>query len=83
MDSNFRFPAMVSFVVVPFRGVPPASPVRKQDASPFIMSALDDAGLIFSVTRLDAGVHLLINSDYRNDIETHELFASDVIPHFA
>src|ERR1700719_1115722 len=31
MDSNFRFPAMVSFVVVPFRGV---SPVRKQDASP-------------------------------------------------
>ena len=31
----------------------------------------------------DAGVQLLINSDYRNDIETHELFASDVIPHFA
>ena len=31
----------------------------------------------------DAGEHLLINSDYRNDIETHELFASDVIPHFA
>jgi hypothetical protein len=23
MDSNFRFPAMVSFVVVPFRRVPP------------------------------------------------------------
>jgi hypothetical protein len=23
MDSNFRFPAMVSFVVVPFRGVSP------------------------------------------------------------
>jgi len=31
----------------------------------------------------DAGVHLLINSDYRNDMETHELFASDVMPHFA
>jgi F420-dependent oxidoreductase-like protein len=31
----------------------------------------------------DAGVQLLINSDYRNDIETHELFASDVMPHFA
>ena len=31
----------------------------------------------------DAGVHLLINSDYRNDIETHELFASDLMPHFA
>jgi hypothetical protein len=31
----------------------------------------------------DAGVQLLINSDYRNDIETHELFASDVIPRFA
>ena len=31
----------------------------------------------------DAGVQLLINSDYRNDIETHELFASDVMSHFA
>ena len=31
----------------------------------------------------DAGVRLLINSDYRNDIETHELFGSDVMPHFA
>jgi F420-dependent oxidoreductase-like protein len=31
----------------------------------------------------DAGVHLLINSDYRNDIETHELFASDIMSHFA
>jgi len=30
----------------------------------------------------DAGVQLLINSDYLNDIETHELFASDVMPHF-
>jgi F420-dependent oxidoreductase-like protein len=31
----------------------------------------------------DAGVQLLINSDYRNDIETRELIASDVMPHFA
>jgi F420-dependent oxidoreductase-like protein len=31
----------------------------------------------------DCGVQLLINSDYRNDMETHELFASDVMPHFA
>lgn len=31
----------------------------------------------------DAGVQLLINSDYRNDAETHELLASDVMPHFA
>jgi len=31
----------------------------------------------------DAGVQLLINSDYRNDRETHELMASDVMPHFA
>jgi alkanesulfonate monooxygenase SsuD/methylene tetrahydromethanopterin reductase-like flavin-dependent oxidoreductase (luciferase family) len=31
----------------------------------------------------DAGVHLLINSDYRNDFETHELFMSDVMPQFA
>jgi len=31
----------------------------------------------------NAGVQLLINSDYRNDMETHELFASEVMPHFA
>src|SRR5215471_10491643 len=31
----------------------------------------------------DAGVDLLINSDYRNDMETHELMAAEVIPHFA
>jgi F420-dependent oxidoreductase-like protein len=31
----------------------------------------------------DAGVDLLINSDYRNDFETHELMASDVMEHFA
>ena len=30
----------------------------------------------------DAGVQLLINSDYRNDMETLELIASDVMPHF-
>jgi F420-dependent oxidoreductase-like protein len=30
----------------------------------------------------DAGVQLLINSDYRNDVETRELLASDVMPHF-
>ena len=31
----------------------------------------------------DIGVQLLINSDYRNDNETHELFASEIMPHFA
>ena len=31
----------------------------------------------------DVGVQLLINSDYRNDNETHELFASEIMPHFA
>jgi hypothetical protein len=31
----------------------------------------------------EAGVQLLINSDYRNDMETHELFASEVMPRFA
>jgi len=30
----------------------------------------------------DAGVQLFINSDYRNDMETHELMASEVMPHF-
>jgi F420-dependent oxidoreductase-like protein len=31
----------------------------------------------------DAGVELLIHSDRWNDTETRELFASDVVPHFA
>jgi hypothetical protein len=31
----------------------------------------------------EAGVQLLINSDYRNDMETLELFASEIMPHFA
>jgi len=31
----------------------------------------------------NAGVQLLINSDYRNDMETHELMAAEVMPHFA
>jgi F420-dependent oxidoreductase-like protein len=30
----------------------------------------------------DIGVDVFINSDYRNDLETHELFVSDVMPHF-
>jgi F420-dependent oxidoreductase-like protein len=31
----------------------------------------------------DAGVQLLISSAYRNDAETHELLASDIMPRFA
>jgi hypothetical protein len=31
----------------------------------------------------DTGVDLLIEADRRNDTESRELFASDVIPHFA
>jgi F420-dependent oxidoreductase-like protein len=31
----------------------------------------------------EAGVELLINSDHRNDSETHELMASEIMPHFA
>src|SRR6266566_3672788 len=31
----------------------------------------------------DAGIDLLINADRRNDAESRELFASDVMPHFA
>jgi F420-dependent oxidoreductase-like protein len=31
----------------------------------------------------EIGVQLLINSDYRNDMETHELIASEVMLHFA
>ncbi|HEY1796053.1 MAG TPA: TIGR03560 family F420-dependent LLM class oxidoreductase [Stellaceae bacterium] len=31
----------------------------------------------------DAGIDLLINSDYRNDRETHEVMAAEIMPHFA
>lgn len=31
----------------------------------------------------EAGIDLLIHSDARNDVETRELFVSDVMPHFA
>jgi hypothetical protein len=31
----------------------------------------------------DAGVQLSINSDYRNDRETLELMAAEIMPHFA
>jgi hypothetical protein len=31
----------------------------------------------------NASVELLINSDQRNDVDTRELFVSDVMPHFA
>ena len=45
------------------------------------------AGTVSEITDLigryqDAGVQLLISSAYRNDLETHELLAADVIPHF-
>ncbi|MGA3400972.1 MAG: TIGR03560 family F420-dependent LLM class oxidoreductase [Acetobacteraceae bacterium] len=46
------------------------------------------AGTVSEVTDLigryqDAGVQLLISSAYKNDLETHELLASDVMPLFA
>ena len=46
------------------------------------------AGTVSQVTDLvgkyrDAGIQLLISSAYRNDAETLELLAADVMPHFA
>lgn len=46
------------------------------------------AGTVAEVTDLigryqDAGVQLLISSAYKNDMETFELLAADVTPHFA
>jgi hypothetical protein len=38
---------------------------------------------LFNLTTPDAGVQQLINSDYRNDNETHEPFGSEIMPHFA
>jgi F420-dependent oxidoreductase-like protein len=45
------------------------------------------AGTVSKVTDLvgqyhDAGVQLLISSAYKNDAETHELLATEVMPHF-
>jgi alkanesulfonate monooxygenase SsuD/methylene tetrahydromethanopterin reductase-like flavin-dependent oxidoreductase (luciferase family) len=45
-------------------------------------------GTVAQVTELigrykDAGVQLLISSAYKNDAETHELLAAEVMPHFA
>jgi AMMECR1 domain-containing protein len=31
----------------------------------------------------EAGIDLLINADRRNDVETRELFVSDIMPNFA
>ena len=46
------------------------------------------AGTVSGMTDLaghyrDAGVQLLISSAFKNDLETHELLASDVMPHFS
>jgi F420-dependent oxidoreductase-like protein len=46
------------------------------------------AGTVAQVTDLvgqyqDAGVQLLISSAFKNDLETHELLAADVMSHFA
>ena len=46
------------------------------------------AGTIAQATDLvgqyqDAGVQLFISSAYQNDMETHELLASAVMPHFS
>jgi F420-dependent oxidoreductase-like protein len=46
------------------------------------------AGTVSQATDLigqyrDAGVQTFISSSYKNDAETHELVASDIIPHFA
>lgn len=46
------------------------------------------AGTVSEVTDLvgryqDAGVQLLISSAFKNDMETHELLAAHVMPHFA
>ena len=43
-----------------------------------VSEAIDQIGLY-----QDAGVDLLINADRWNDVETRELFVSDVMPHFA
>src|SRR5262249_26025383 len=46
----------------------------------FVGTGSETIGLIGQYQ--EAGVQLLINSDYRNDTETNELLASDVMPHF-
>ena len=53
-------------------------------SGPFSGNACTVAGAVELVGKYrDAGVQLLISSGFRNDMETHELLASDVMPHFA
>ena len=63
------------------------APRRTPISSESCASAAAD-GTVSQVTDLvgqyqDAGVQLLISSAYKNDLETHELLAADVTPHFA
>ena len=63
------------------------APRRTPMARDACASAAAD-GTISQVTDLigkyqDAGVHLLISSPCKNNVETHELLAADVMPHFA
>jgi alkanesulfonate monooxygenase SsuD/methylene tetrahydromethanopterin reductase-like flavin-dependent oxidoreductase (luciferase family) len=65
-----------------------ASLVAKRQRLAVPASYYGFAGTVAQVTDLvgkyrDAGVQLLISSEYQNDLETHELLAADVMPHFA
>ena len=59
-----------------FRGLAARGPLRG-----FVGTVSEAIDLIGQYQ--DAGIDLLINADRRNDVETRELFASDVMPHFA
>jgi alkanesulfonate monooxygenase SsuD/methylene tetrahydromethanopterin reductase-like flavin-dependent oxidoreductase (luciferase family) len=60
-----------------------AKRLRLNAPEPFPGLALTVSGVIDLVGRYrDAGVQLFISGIYRNDVETLELLAAEVIPHF-
>lgn len=64
----------------------PTGRLRRQSAShgpmPSFLGPLSEAIELVGQYQ-DAGIDLLILSDARSDVETRELFVSDVMPHFA
>jgi F420-dependent oxidoreductase-like protein len=76
--------SLVSLVLAPDEATLAAKRSRLAVPDPFrgFAGTVSDVIDLVGMYR-DAGVQLLISSAFKNDMETHELLASDVIPHFA
>jgi F420-dependent oxidoreductase-like protein len=74
----------VSFILARDQAALEAKVARLEAAAYFRGNVMTPAQAADLVGRYrDAGVQLLIYSAFRNDAETHELFAAEVMPHFA